>query len=174
MPPQQYSKPSIKIRQHGLRLTLNFLHPFPLQQQHKNRMIKRIHVQLQPPKQPLLLQSFPPNKPLNILCTSLKLISCKFRLHTLQYGGIKKCVTLNSIPPTQNLLLKNRTDLPCLACFFEKQRKPRRTLPFTKTNDRKKENSRNCIFKHLTNGHFYSKIKCKKIFYKFIQKGVNL
>lgn len=69
MPPQQTSNATIKIRQVGLmlRLKLRILPP----QQHKNKMMSKIQVQLQPPPQSVIPPPQPPlppslNNPLNI------------------------------------------------------------------------------------------------------------
>ncbi len=81
-PPQQTSSASIKIRQQGLTLRLKFF-IFP-PQQHRKRIINKIHVQLQPPfSQPSLQPSL--NIPLNILSPPFaeKQSACKFDFQSL-------------------------------------------------------------------------------------------
>lgn len=63
-PPLQNSNATTKIKQQGLTLRWKFFILPP--QQHKNRIINKIQVQLQPPKQPPFSQPPPQSPSLNI------------------------------------------------------------------------------------------------------------
>ncbi len=95
IPPVQNKSATSRIRQQGLTLRLKVL-SFP-PQQHKNRIMSNIQVQLQPPKvipppqpppQPLF-SPYPPslNIPLNIF-TSIR------RVHRLSYLTLIVCCTI--------------------------------------------------------------------------------
>ncbi len=91
-PPQQTSSASIKIRQQGLTLRLKFF-IFP-PQQHRKRIINKIHVQLQLPfSQPSLQPSL--NIPLNILsppfAENIRLVNLTFKVYFTIWNWQKLC-----------------------------------------------------------------------------------
>lgn len=79
-PPLQNSNATTKIKQQGLTLRWKFFILPP--QQHKNSIINKIQVQLQPPKQPPFSQPPPQspslNNPLNIVLPPFRRNSAQF------------------------------------------------------------------------------------------------
>ena len=98
-PPLQNSNATTKIKQQGFMLRLKvFIFP---PQQHKNRIISKIQVQLHPPRQPPFSPQPPQSPSLNIPLNIFYLLFAEVFRHyfdlvksTSQYGIFQKCVTV--------------------------------------------------------------------------------